>query len=107
MTRLLVVLRLIDSDNPAQLSDPVKAMLAASAGSSDFETLKTELADAKRIVTEAWLQVLGTRRKGKKMAELKAGSKAPDFALAGGGGRTFRLAASTGRKLVLHFYPQD
>src|SRR3546814_3145510 len=65
MTRLLVVLRLIDSDNPAQLSDPVKAMLAASAGSSDFETLKTELADAKRIVTEAWLQVLGTRRKGK------------------------------------------
>src|SRR3546814_13194111 len=40
MTRLLVVLRLIDSDNPAQLSDPVKAILAASAGPTAFRPLK-------------------------------------------------------------------
>src|SRR3546814_9630622 len=41
------------------------------------------------------------------MAELQAGSKAPEFALEGEGGRTFRLEDYKGRKLVLYFYPKD
>jgi peroxiredoxin Q/BCP len=41
------------------------------------------------------------------MAKLKVGDRAPDFALPGTGGKTYRLADYRGRKLVLAFYPGD
>jgi peroxiredoxin Q/BCP len=41
------------------------------------------------------------------MAKLKVGDKAPDFALPGTGGKTYRLEDYRGRKLVLAFYPGD
>jgi peroxiredoxin Q/BCP len=41
------------------------------------------------------------------MAKLKVGDPAPDFALPGTGGRTYRLADYRGRKLILAFYPGD
>ncbi len=41
------------------------------------------------------------------MAKLNVGDLAPDFALNGTGGKTYRLADYRGRKLVLAFYPGD
>src|SRR3954468_10718108 len=41
------------------------------------------------------------------MAKLKTGDPAPDFALPGTGGKTYRLSDYRGRKLVLAFYPGD
>lgn len=41
------------------------------------------------------------------MAKLKVGDPAPDFALPGTGGKTYRLADYSGRKLILAFYPGD
>jgi thioredoxin-dependent peroxiredoxin len=41
------------------------------------------------------------------MARVEVGERAPDFALAGTGGRTFRLGDYRGRWLVLAFYPGD
>jgi len=41
------------------------------------------------------------------MAKLKVGDPAPDFALSGTGGKTYRLADYRGRKLILAFYPGD
>jgi peroxiredoxin Q/BCP len=40
------------------------------------------------------------------MAELKAGDKAPDFALPDQNGKVHRLADYRGRKLVIYFYPK-
>jgi peroxiredoxin Q/BCP len=39
--------------------------------------------------------------------DLKAGDKAPDFALPGTDGREISLAGLKGRKAVLYFYPKD
>jgi peroxiredoxin Q/BCP len=39
--------------------------------------------------------------------DLKAGDKAPDFALPGTDGREFSLEGLKGRKAVLYFYPKD
>lgn len=41
------------------------------------------------------------------MAKLNVGDPAPDFALPGTGGKTYRLADYRGRNLVLAFYPGD
>src|SRR5919197_5099031 len=41
------------------------------------------------------------------MAKLKGGDPAPEFELAGTGGRTFRLSDYRGRGGVLVFYPGD
>ncbi len=41
------------------------------------------------------------------MAKLGVGDRAPDFALAGTGEKTYRLADYRGRNLVLAFYPGD
>ena len=41
------------------------------------------------------------------MAKLDVGDRAPDFALPGTGGKTYRLADYRGRNLVLAFYPGD
>jgi peroxiredoxin Q/BCP len=41
------------------------------------------------------------------VAKLKVGDPAPDFALPGTGGKTYRLGDYRGRKLVLAFYPGD
>jgi peroxiredoxin Q/BCP len=41
------------------------------------------------------------------VAKLNVGDRAPDFELAGTGGRTYRLSDYRGRKLVLAFYPGD
>jgi thioredoxin-dependent peroxiredoxin len=41
------------------------------------------------------------------MAKLKVGDQAPDFALPGTGGKTYRLGDYRGRKLILAFYPGD
>ncbi len=41
------------------------------------------------------------------MAKLNVGDPAPDFALPGTGGKTYRLSDYRGRKLVLAFYPGD
>jgi peroxiredoxin Q/BCP len=41
------------------------------------------------------------------MAELKVGSKAPDFTLENGEGEKVRLSQFKGRKVVLYFYPRD
>lgn len=38
---------------------------------------------------------------------LKAGDKAPEFALASDEGETVRLAGLRGKKVVLYFYPKD
>ena len=38
---------------------------------------------------------------------LKAGDKAPDFALGDAQGRTVRLSDFAGRRVVLYFYPRD
>jgi len=44
--------------------------------------------------------------KGEVMAELKAGSKAPDFQLEDQDGRQVKLSDFKGRKLLLYFYPK-
>jgi peroxiredoxin Q/BCP len=41
------------------------------------------------------------------VAKLDIGDPAPDFALPGTGGKTYRLADYCGRKLILAFYPGD
>lgn len=41
------------------------------------------------------------------MAKPKVGDQAPDFALPGTGGKTYKLGDYRGRKLVLAFYPGD
>jgi peroxiredoxin Q/BCP len=41
------------------------------------------------------------------MAKLNVGDPAPDFALPGTGGRTYRLSDYRGRKVILAFYPGD
>lgn len=41
------------------------------------------------------------------MAKVEVGDAAPDFELAGTGGRTYRLGDYRGRNLVLAFYPGD
>jgi len=41
------------------------------------------------------------------VARLDVGDPAPDFDLPGTGGKTYRLSAYRGRKLVLAFYPGD
>ena len=41
------------------------------------------------------------------MAKVDVGDIAPDFALPGTGGRTYRLSDYLGRKVVLAFYPGD
>ncbi|MDE1798364.1 MAG: thioredoxin-dependent thiol peroxidase, partial [Candidatus Micrarchaeota archaeon] len=41
------------------------------------------------------------------MGRLKAGEKAPDFALPDAEGKMRRLAEFLGKKLVLYFYPKD
>src|SRR6201999_888724 len=41
------------------------------------------------------------------MAKVEVGDAAPDFELPGTGGKTYRLAAYRGRKLVLAFSPGD
>lgn len=41
------------------------------------------------------------------MAKPDVGDPAPDFALPGTGGKTYRLADYRGRKLILAFYPGD
>jgi peroxiredoxin Q/BCP len=41
------------------------------------------------------------------VAKLDVGDPAPDFALPGTGGKTYRLADYRGRKLILAFYPGD
>jgi peroxiredoxin Q/BCP len=41
------------------------------------------------------------------MAKPKVGDQAPDFALPGTGGKTYRLSDYRGRKLILAFYPGD
>ena len=41
------------------------------------------------------------------MAKLDIGDRAPDFALPGTGGKTYRLEDYRGRKLILAFYPGD
>ena len=38
---------------------------------------------------------------------VEAGDNAPDFALDGEDGKTFRLSDYAGKKLVLYFYPKD
>jgi peroxiredoxin Q/BCP len=40
------------------------------------------------------------------MAELKTGSKAPDFKLENQDGKQVKLADFKGRKLLLYFYPK-
>jgi len=41
------------------------------------------------------------------MAKARQGDQAPEFELAGTGGKTYRLADYRGEKLVLAFYPGD
>ena len=41
------------------------------------------------------------------MAKPDVGDPAPDFALPGTGGKTYRLADYSGRRLILAFYPGD
>jgi peroxiredoxin Q/BCP len=41
------------------------------------------------------------------MAKVDVGDAAPDFQLPGTGGKTYKLSAYRGRKLVLAFYPGD
>jgi peroxiredoxin Q/BCP len=41
------------------------------------------------------------------VAKPKVGDQAPDFALPGTGGRTYKLSDYRGRKVVLAFYPGD
>jgi peroxiredoxin Q/BCP len=41
------------------------------------------------------------------MAQLEIGDKAPDFSLAGDGGKPISLSAFKGRNVVVYFYPKD
>jgi thioredoxin-dependent peroxiredoxin len=41
------------------------------------------------------------------MAQLDAGSRAPQFELPGDGGKTISLAAHSGKPVILFFYPKD
>ncbi|MGA8745690.1 MAG: peroxiredoxin [Solirubrobacterales bacterium] len=41
------------------------------------------------------------------MAKAQVGDPAPDFELAGTGGRTYKLSDYRGRKVILAFYPGD
>jgi peroxiredoxin Q/BCP len=41
------------------------------------------------------------------MAKVDVGDEAPDFELAGTGGKTYRLSDYRGRKVILAFYPGD
>jgi peroxiredoxin Q/BCP len=41
------------------------------------------------------------------MAKVDVGDRAPDFELAGTGGKTYRLSDYRGRKVILAFYPGD
>ncbi|HWP32800.1 MAG TPA: peroxiredoxin [Solirubrobacterales bacterium] len=41
------------------------------------------------------------------MAKIDVGDRAPDFELAGTGGKTYRLSDYRGRKVILAFYPGD
>lgn len=65
MTRLLIVLRLIDGEDPARLPDTARAMLAEAGEQVDFDALKTALAQSKQAVSEAWFLIFGSRRKAK------------------------------------------
>jgi peroxiredoxin Q/BCP len=48
----------------------------------------------------------GKTTKGRRMAAISAGAKAPDFTLPRDGGGTVSLADFRGRKLVVYFYPK-
>ena len=65
MTRLLVVLRLIEGDEPSKQPAAAKAMMAAATGMADFDALKAALEDAKRAVLAAWEAVFAVKRKAR------------------------------------------
>ena len=60
-----IVLRLIDGEDPARLSELAKAMLARRAGVDDFNALKVALAQSKKAIVDAWAGVFGGKRKGR------------------------------------------
>lgn len=64
MTRLLIVLRLLGGEDPAKLSPAARLMLANRVGIDDFDALKLALAEARKCVGDAWVQVFGNKRKG-------------------------------------------
>jgi glutamate-ammonia-ligase adenylyltransferase len=66
MTRLLIVLRLVDGADPVKLSAEVRAMFARAAQCDDFDALKVALAAAKNAVIAVWVQVFGGKRRGSK-----------------------------------------
>lgn len=65
MTRLLVVLRLIEGEDPPKQPVAAKAMMAAATGMADFDALKAALEDAKRAVLAAWEAVFAVKRKAR------------------------------------------